>query len=75
LFFFVGHLWHAGRARAAAAGFEKEIIMLEPVLHMTPLYFGKQDVIQVLSLKNYPYTLNTVIVVVDQSTSAAFKFA
>jgi photosystem II CP43 chlorophyll apoprotein len=22
-FFFVGHLWHAGRARAAAAGFEK----------------------------------------------------
>jgi photosystem II CP43 chlorophyll apoprotein len=21
--FFVGHLWHAGRARAAAAGFEK----------------------------------------------------
>eukprot|EP00850_Spirogloea_muscicola_P023831 SM000392S14720 [mRNA] locus=s392:35282:39638:- [translate_table: standard] len=24
-FFFVGHLWHAGRARAAAAGFEKVI--------------------------------------------------
>jgi photosystem II CP43 chlorophyll apoprotein len=24
-FFFVGHLWHAGRARAAAAGFEKGI--------------------------------------------------
>ena len=23
--FFVGHLWHAGRARAAAAGFEKGI--------------------------------------------------
>jgi photosystem II CP43 chlorophyll apoprotein len=24
-FFLVGHLWHAGRARAAAAGFEKGI--------------------------------------------------
>ncbi|KAG5609321.1 hypothetical protein H5410_020602 [Solanum commersonii] len=24
-FFFVGHLWHAGRARAAAAGFKKKI--------------------------------------------------
>ncbi|KAF8657191.1 hypothetical protein HU200_009951 [Digitaria exilis] len=37
-FFFVGHLWHAGRARAAAAGFEKGIDRdLEPVLYMTPL--------------------------------------
>nr|YP_009864828.1 photosystem II 44 kDa apoprotein (P6) [Wurmbea burttii]QKE32823.1 photosystem II 44 kDa apoprotein (P6) [Wurmbea burttii] len=37
-FFFVGHLWHAGRARAAAAGFEKGIDRdLEPVLSMTPL--------------------------------------
>ncbi|OAY67495.1 Photosystem II CP43 reaction center protein [Ananas comosus] len=26
-FFFVGHLWHAGRARAAAAGFEKGMII------------------------------------------------
>ncbi|KAG0549979.1 hypothetical protein BDA96_01G300200 [Sorghum bicolor] len=32
-FFFVGHLWHAGRARAAA-GFEKGIDRdLEPVLY------------------------------------------
>jgi len=31
-------LWHAGRARAAAAGFEKGIDRdLEPVLYMTPL--------------------------------------
>ncbi|KAK6769481.1 hypothetical protein RDI58_031120 [Solanum bulbocastanum] len=37
-FFFVGHLWHAGRARAAAAGFEKGIDRdFEPVLSMTPL--------------------------------------
>ncbi|CAN6458778.1 unnamed protein product [Victoria cruziana] len=37
-FFFVGHLWHAGRARAAAAGFEKGIDRdFEPVLFMTPL--------------------------------------
>nr|AKP49366.1 photosystem II 44 kDa apoprotein [Campynema lineare] len=37
-FLFVGHLWHAGRARAAAAGFEKGIDRdLEPVLSMTPL--------------------------------------
>ncbi|MCL7041724.1 hypothetical protein MKW94_000456 [Papaver nudicaule] len=37
-FLFVGHLWHAGRARAAAAGFEKGIDRdLEPVLFMTPL--------------------------------------
>ena len=37
-FFFVGHLWHAGRARAAAAGFEKGIDRdLEPVLYMNPL--------------------------------------
>ena len=31
---FVGHLWHAGRARAAAAGFEKGIDRLN--LFMTP---------------------------------------
>jgi photosystem II CP43 chlorophyll apoprotein len=37
-FFFVGHLWHAGRARAAAAGFEKGIDRFdEPVLSMRPL--------------------------------------
>jgi photosystem II CP43 chlorophyll apoprotein len=37
-FFFIGHLWHAGRARAAAAGFEKGIDReSEPVLSMTPL--------------------------------------
>ncbi len=37
-FFFVGHLWHAGRTRAAAAGFEKEIDRdFEHVLSMTPL--------------------------------------
>ena len=37
-FFFVGHLWHAGRARAAAAGFEKGIDRdTEPVLTMRPL--------------------------------------
>merc|ERR1712217_789149 len=37
-FFFVGHLWHAGRARAAAAGFEKGINREnEPVLFMRPL--------------------------------------
>jgi photosystem II CP43 chlorophyll apoprotein len=35
-FLFVGHLWHAGRARAAA--FEKGIDRdFEPVLSMTPL--------------------------------------
>jgi photosystem II CP43 chlorophyll apoprotein len=34
-FFLVGHLWHAGRARAAAAGFEKGIDRKkEPVLNM-----------------------------------------
>nr|GFB79382.1 photosystem II CP43, chloroplastic [Tanacetum cinerariifolium] len=34
----LGHLWHAGRARAAAAGFEKGIDRdFEPVLSMTPL--------------------------------------
>ncbi|MCD9645254.1 hypothetical protein HAX54_034035 [Datura stramonium] len=33
-----GSLWHAGRARAAAAGFEKGIDRdFEPVLFMTPL--------------------------------------
>jgi photosystem II CP43 chlorophyll apoprotein len=37
-FLFVGHLWHAGRACAAAAGFEKGIDRdFEPVLSMTPL--------------------------------------
>ncbi|CAI9282912.1 unnamed protein product [Lactuca saligna] len=37
-FFFVGHLWHAGRARAAAAGFEKGTDRdFEPVLSMTHL--------------------------------------
>ncbi len=40
-FLFVGHLWHAGRARAAAAGFEKGIDRdFEPVLSMTPLNTG-----------------------------------
>ncbi|KAL5641862.1 hypothetical protein ACJX0J_000434 [Zea mays] len=35
-FFFVGHLWHAGRARAAAAGFEKGIDRdLEPFFSST----------------------------------------
>jgi photosystem II CP43 chlorophyll apoprotein len=34
-FFLIGHLWHAGRARAAAAGFEKGIDREnEPVLSM-----------------------------------------
>jgi len=37
-FFLVGHLWHAGRARAAAAGFEKGIAReTEPVLSMSDL--------------------------------------
>ena len=37
-FFLVGHLWHAGRARAAAAGFEKGIDReTEPVLSMSDL--------------------------------------
>ncbi|VAI84431.1 unnamed protein product [Triticum turgidum subsp. durum] len=37
-FFFVGHLRHAGRARAATAGFEKGIDRdLEPILYMNPL--------------------------------------
>ncbi|KAF9606952.1 hypothetical protein IFM89_030250 [Coptis chinensis] len=37
-FLFMGHLWHAGRVHAAAAGFEKGIGHdLEPVLFMTPL--------------------------------------
>ncbi|MBD2184372.1 photosystem II reaction center protein CP43 [Planktothrix sp. FACHB-1355] len=37
-FFLVGHLWHAGRARAAAAGFEKGIDReTEPVLFMKEL--------------------------------------
>ncbi|CAH1439490.1 unnamed protein product [Lactuca virosa] len=37
-FFFVGHLWHAERAHAATAGFEKGIDRdFEPVLSMTPL--------------------------------------
>ena len=38
VFLWVGHLWHAGRARAAAAGFEKGINREnEPVLSMRPL--------------------------------------
>jgi photosystem II CP43 chlorophyll apoprotein len=37
-FFLVGHLWHAGRARAAAAGFETGIDReAEPVLSMSDL--------------------------------------
>lgn len=37
-FFLVGHLWHAGRARAAVAGFEKGIDRkTEPVLSMPDL--------------------------------------
>ncbi|MBA0860469.1 hypothetical protein Goshw_017927, partial [Gossypium schwendimanii] len=37
-FIFVRHLWHAGRAYAVAAGFEKGIDCdFEPVLSMTPL--------------------------------------
>jgi photosystem II CP43 chlorophyll apoprotein len=37
-FFLVGHLWHAGRAPAAAAGFEKGIDRkAEPVLAMPDL--------------------------------------
>ncbi len=37
-FFLVGHLWHAGRARAAAAGFEKGIDREnEPVMAMPDL--------------------------------------
>ncbi len=37
-FFLIGHLWHAGRARAAAAGFEKGIDReSEPVLAMPDL--------------------------------------
>ncbi len=37
-FFLVGHLWHAGRARAAAAGFEKGIDRAsEPVMFMPDL--------------------------------------
>jgi photosystem II CP43 chlorophyll apoprotein len=37
-FLFVRHLWHAGRAHAAATRFEKGIDRdFEPVLPMTPL--------------------------------------
>jgi photosystem II CP43 chlorophyll apoprotein len=37
-FFIVGHWWHSGRARAAAAGFEKGINRAnEPVLSMRPI--------------------------------------
>mgnify|MGYP006422149645 FL=1 len=37
-FFLVGHLWHAGRARAAEAGFEKGLNREnEPVLSMKPI--------------------------------------
>ena len=36
--FYIGHLWHAGRARAAAAGFEKGINREnEPTLALRPL--------------------------------------
>ena len=37
-FFLIGHWWHSGRARAAAAGFEKGINRAnEPVLSMRPI--------------------------------------
>jgi photosystem II CP43 chlorophyll apoprotein len=37
-FILVGHWWHSGRARAAAAGFEKGINReTEPVLSMRPI--------------------------------------
>jgi photosystem II CP43 chlorophyll apoprotein len=37
-FLLVGHWWHSGRARAAAAGFEKGINReTEPVLSMRPI--------------------------------------
>jgi len=37
-FFLVGHLWHAGRSRAAVAGFEKGIDReSEPVMAMPDL--------------------------------------
>lgn len=37
-FFLVGHLWHAGRARAAAGGFEAGLNReTEPVLNLKPL--------------------------------------
>jgi photosystem II CP43 chlorophyll apoprotein len=37
-FTFIAHLWHSGRARAAAAGFEKGITReTEPVLQMKPI--------------------------------------
>ena len=37
-FLFVSHLWHVGRALAAAAGFEKElIVILNMFFLMTPL--------------------------------------
>ena len=37
-FMWIGHLWHAGRARASAAGFEKGISREnEPVLNMKNL--------------------------------------
>ena len=37
-FVFIGHLWHAGRARAAAAGFEKGIERItEPALSMADI--------------------------------------
>jgi photosystem II CP43 chlorophyll apoprotein len=38
LLFLVAHWWHSGRARAAAAGFEKGINRAnEPVLSMRPI--------------------------------------
>ena len=37
-FILVGHWWHSGRARAAAAGFEKGINReTEPVLQLRPV--------------------------------------
>ncbi|KAL5646660.1 hypothetical protein ACJX0J_002150 [Zea mays] len=51
-FFFVGHLWHAGRARAAAAGFEKELIFFSSTFNISlykavrknvPLVFASPD--------------------------------
>ena len=37
-FFLVGHWWHSGRARAAAAGFEKGINReTEPTLQLKPI--------------------------------------
>ncbi|KAL5643600.1 hypothetical protein ACJX0J_003692, partial [Zea mays] len=49
-FFFVGHLWHAGRARAAAAGFEMELIAIWNLFLFIPvLVFSKQIHFQYIS--------------------------